>query len=209
MLYSIGMYQDSGDTQSWLIILIPAGAVVVMGIINIRKLLSRSKLQMDSYLLTITPESIMRELHNTPTILIRKEDIRSIKKGRKGSYLIKGAASLDTIYVPYTITDKEKLEQELSALFSGEISRIKISPVLRQLIFLLITLAAILITQYSDNKYIASGAAIVFLGLAVWSFIFVRKSKNADYRNKRYIWVQLLVALFIAVTTILRFFPVQ
>lgn len=199
-------FNAPADAQSWIVFAVPVCVVALMALINIPRLLKRTKQYIDSYLITITPDSIIRDVHNTPSVLIRKAEIRSIEKDRKGNLVIRSAVSRDRIYIPHNVANRELLEQELAGASAAMIAKQKFSPALRSVIWLLVLFAALLTALGANNPYFGVGAAIVFVGMVVWSYFYIRNNKNVDYRSKRFLWVRIVIAIFLAAASVLRFF---
>ncbi|MEO8148232.1 MAG: hypothetical protein ABI723_11365 [Bacteroidia bacterium] len=163
------------------------GITIVFGVggFGIFRAVNRLKHLFESYTLTITDNSVIREQHNTLTITLLFSDINQIIKNSNGSFTIKGRNALDVIGVPVQIENYEQLETSLNQIRPLAIkTQEAISQKLRvPLSFLALGLMA---TVYlATNKIIVGISGVIVSGLLIWSLIQIQQNKNIDSKTKR------------------------
>jgi len=146
--------------------------------------MNRQRKLFESYTLSISDDSIVREQTNTPTIKIAFSDVNEIIKNSNGSFTIKGRTALDVIGIPAQIDNYEHLETTLNFIrplnvFTKQAASQKLT--------LPITLAtaALMATVYlATNKILVGISGILLTGILIYSFIQIQRSKNIDKKNK-------------------------
>ncbi|HTF17813.1 MAG TPA: hypothetical protein VK658_07060 [Chryseolinea sp.] len=105
-----------------------------------------------SFKLTVSDETITREVDRATTRAIPVREVRFIRKWANGSYVIRGNDMMKPIIVPFGIERADELERLLSTL-----TRVTIQPLnlnLYKLFLLLAVLAFTLIgSLFAGNKY--------------------------------------------------------
>jgi hypothetical protein len=154
---------------------------------------NRQKGLFESYTLTFTSNLITREQLNTPTISIYFNDIYEIIKNRNGSFTIRGKGVTDIISVPTQIENYPQLQETLSQLKS--ISTKSNDHFLQKYRSILAIFAVgLMVCVYTlTNKIIVALSGALLVGLMLWSFFEVYRSKNIDSKTKRGMWWVLLV----------------
>lgn len=161
---------------------------------------NRQKALFESYTLTIMNNLITREQQDTPAISIYFNDVKEIVKHKNGSFTIKGKEPVDIIGIPAQIDNYTQLETTLQQI-QPLIVKDKASFMERyQSLAGLLTVGLMLCVYAVNNKIVVALTGSALVALMVWSFIKIRRSKNADSRTKRNVWwVVLVLASVIAV----------
>ena len=165
---------------------------------TIYRSIRKQKRMILSYCVTMTDNEITREQLNTPTISINFMEIKEIIRAKKGGYTIKGRSNTDVIYIPpYAVDDAEALEARLKTF--APITEWSDTPWhLKYRSFLLIPfLGALAGTFVATNAYIFVPCGLITIGLAIWVFIFIVRSKNVPVNAKRKVWIYLLFILML------------
>ena len=160
---------------------------------------NRQKEIFDSYILTLDGNGVTREQHNTPTIIISKEELSEIIKNSNGSFTIKGNSYVNVIGVPSQIDDYEKLEKLLAEI--GPISTKSNEPFLQKFRGLLsiLTIGLMAAVYISKDKLIVGTSGTILLVVLGYSFFEVQRSKNIDSKTKKGMWWVILVTASIIV----------
>lgn len=195
--------KSSATEVSILPFIIPV-TIVVMGYATWSGLRKQQKL-LESYVLTIDGNVITREQFNTEEVTIYFHEVKEIIRNNKGSIAIRGFDATDIIYIPAYIERPAELEALLSEIkpitgLSNAASTLqKVSP------FLSLVNVGLLVTVYmTSNKIVVGAAGALLLGLTMWSYYRVRKSKNIERRTKNRLWLVLLLCFFVLITVILK-----
>lgn len=152
----------------------------------------------ESYTLTFTGTSIIREQHNTPSIEISYAEITAIVKGQDGSLSVIGNSKLNAIGIFAQIEQRERVEELLAALkpiteaTTGQTFLVKYGTILA-----LPMIGAMAGVYLSNNKIIVALCGFSIVCVFVYSFYVRRKSKNIDNQTKKSEWVSILVLLSI------------
>lgn len=146
---------------------------------------NRQKKLFESYTLSISDNSVVREQANTPTIKIPFSDINAIIKNSNGSFTIKGRSSLDVIGVPSQIDNYEHLESTLNLI--RPMTVVSQQPTTRKFTMpIVIATLALMATVYlATNKILVAVSGILLSGIIIYSFIQIQRNKNIDNRTKR------------------------
>ncbi|HEY9006553.1 MAG TPA: hypothetical protein VIM75_10475 [Ohtaekwangia sp.] len=187
-----GVLSGSGVNSSGLILLlifVPIFTITIF--INIK----RQKAVLSSYRLTITEDSITREMHNTPSIVLLHKNIQEIVKNANGSFAIIADSKINAIGVPQYIERSEELEQ---LLVSIKPLKVKTStPWYQKYPFVLpVTVIGLIgASFYSNNQYLQIVGIAGFVATLIFGFIVIQKSKNVDLRLKRMSYIALIPIL--------------
>jgi hypothetical protein len=145
----------------------------------------------ESYRLTITDGEIIREQFNTPDIRIPRDGVKEIVRARNGAFAVIGESKINAILIPAQIEDSDKLELLLS-----EIKPItfKSATALQKLLLplTLIGMSMLFWGFSAENIVIFSLCGLGILGMMIWGFIVIQRSKNVDRRFKRLSYIVLL-----------------
>lgn len=203
VLLAIFMYprNPEGDVSN-LLITIPI-LLVVMGL-SVFNALRRQKRSLKSYKLIVMADSVTREIADTPTITMTREQIRSITKNSNGSITILGDSKLNVIGVPAQVNDIATAEQLLNQLRP---MTIKAGPTFLQRYMWLVVFAIvgiIFLAFSSKNPYISTAGAITLAVLMLVSFVLIQKGKNYDKRLKRSSYFALVIAVMILAGVVMR-----
>lgn len=198
--YSNTTKQETDFT--WLFIAIPLfGLVMTWGV---RKGLKRQKLLLDSYILTVSNNSITREQANTPTISIYFNDITSIAKYKNGSIIIRSKDAADQIIVPAQIDHYEEFESLIAGI--NPVNTENSQPQLQKYTTLLslVNVACMICVYVSNNNLLVGVTGTVCTALTGWSFYKAWMSKNLDSKTKRSLVWGLLALLSVIGITIMK-----
>jgi hypothetical protein len=197
------LYRAKADEFMYLAIILPL-VVAFFGF----SLYRSSRKQMNlflSYSLTVTDSEIIREQLNTPPLTISFMEIKEIIKTKRGGFMIKGRTSADIILVPYMIDNADELEKRLQTfapitIWTRDPWRLKY----RGLLLYFLGLAALVTANTVNNMIVAGLAGLLAIGLLIWLYITIRRSKNVTTNVRRRAWICLVIAAFIAYTLIMR-----
>lgn len=196
-------YPDSaGLTRILPIVLLLATGAFMYGI---RMGIKRQRRILETYLLTIDSEGIMREQDDTPSIRIAKHEVKEIVKGIDGSFGIMGANALNAIGVPAQIEAPDVLEARLADLRAIRVLESKPLLVRFSLILPLFTVLAMVITFVSDNKYVVAVTGTMLFALFIWSMVVLRSSKNVPSHIRRTAFLLVPVLLAVVAAIALKF----
>ncbi|HUP11969.1 MAG TPA: hypothetical protein VM187_07155 [Niastella sp.] len=194
-----------GDTSTDLIIsVIPIVVFIAVITFSFIRTLKRVKKIFESYELTISDNLIAREQLNTPTISIYLTEVQEIIKRKNKAFIIRGKTARDMILVPAQIENYEQLEIALEQIKPVTNKGKTISWMKAQALLALAGLGLMVCVYTFENKIIVGVSAVLFAGIYVYSFIQTQKSKNVDYRTKRFRWVILLVVASIVGTAVMK-----
>jgi len=195
MIYS-GHYQlGLGDGPA---IIMAAGVMVVVYLSG----LTRAKDLLASYKLTITEDSIVRDINKVPTIVIPFKDIQNITHCANGSFVIKGSSLLNAIVVPPKIERAEELAGLLGYIKPLTIESSAFPWQKFQPIFTVLFIGVMLGAFLSDNKYLVLTFSIVFVGVMCSAFIVVHRSKNFDNRTRIAMYVGIIPVIAVLIRLI-------
>jgi hypothetical protein len=159
-----------------------------------------------SYSVTISDSDITREQYNTPPMTINFMEIKEIVKTRKGSYMIKGRAKTDVIYIPYIIDDAAALEDEL-----GKFAPIAPHAKEKQqrgfkLALALLAIAGFLTLLLTNDKLLICISGVVAIGAFIYRFIELVTNKSIPTNLKRRSWIYLGIVVFVIYTMYTKIF---
>jgi hypothetical protein len=188
---------QSGVTMFFFLVVAGGGGVLF----SIRT----QKAKYESYELGIGDEIITRTQHNTPSMSLKKDDIKEIVKNSNGSYSIKGRGGmLDVIGIPAQIENSERLEVLLNTFAPVRIEE-KPSLFARfQYVFIIGGLALFGAVFTSTNKIVVSVSGMLIVALIIYNLIVLNKSKNMDKSMKTASWVSLILLVSVVMTVYLR-----
>lgn len=180
---------------------VPAMLFLVVFAVSLTRSLARHRKMFKSYLLIIGDDVIEREQAMTPTMSLKKSEIKEIVKCKNGNILIKGQKRQDVIIVSSHIANREALESDLRTLIEVkeqtgksilEKMALLIAPVLLGL------MAAIVI---STNKYLVLISALAVTVTFGWTIYEIQTNKNIDDKTRRSSWMIAILILVIIVIT--------
>jgi hypothetical protein len=180
---------------------VPAMLFLVVFAVSLTRSLARHQKMFKSYLLIIGDDVIEREQAMTPTMSLKKSEIKEIVKCKNGNILIKGQKRQDVIIVSSHIANREALESDLRTLMEVkeqtgksilEKMALLIAPVLLGL------MAAIVI---STNKYLVLISALAVTVTFGWTIYEIQTNKNIDDKTRRSSWMIAILILVIIVIT--------
>jgi len=187
-------------------ILIPALLIFYIFIFtfSIIRVLKRQKKLLDSYTLTINDNTIARYQLDSPTIILYYNEIKEISKTSNGGFIIKGKASEDIILIPAQIDHYSDLEATLGQIHP--ITSYKYKTILEKYPFINVFLVIGLMSgvYVSMNKIIVGVCSTLLVGILIWSFFKVQKSKNVQHKAKRAAWWMLIILFSIIYVAILK-----
>lgn len=166
--------------------------------------IKRTKAQLDSYVITISENSITREQLYTPTISLYFNEIKEIVKQKNGSFTIKGSDANNPIGIFAQVENYEQLEASLNAILPiTTTSKVSLLQGYQGLTGFA-TLGLMLALYTSQNKIIVVCSGVLISAGMIWSMIVIQKSKNLDNRIKKLSWVSILVLIQAIVITIYK-----
>jgi hypothetical protein len=155
-----------------------------------------------TYKLTIGSNSITRESKNTPTIVIPFDEVKEIVRNADGSYVVKGSSLLNAIGVPVGVERAEELEALLGAV-KPITRKTQVSPWQRFQYVGMVAGAGIWFAAFVvNNKFVATIAGIVFVGLMGYTKYVVQYSKNVDKRTRWSMYVAILPVIAVIIRLI-------
>jgi|GEM_PF-6229924 len=188
------------DTSSAIVV----GLVLLVAGVQMLHGSKKYKARLQSYKLTITPDTIIREVANTPAIAIPKHQVQRIDKNTDGSFVIIGNSKLNSIGVPAFMGRSDCMEQLLR-----EIKPITIKNPPRPVVMLLMGFVVVAASFYafsSEDIIISSLGGVAMSGIIFAGVIAAAFSKNIDRRTKRLAYIGLLPAFMILLSVIMRVF---
>lgn len=185
----------SVDTTDQIIAIAPFFVSFGFVIFLMSRFFARLRKTYESYELQISDNLIGREQLNTPTVSIYKKDVQEIVKRSKGGFTVRGAGVHDVIFIPKQIENYDELEAALEQIKPISNKSQKSNLQMIQAILSLVSIGLMYCVALIDNKIIVAIAAVLFLGIVVWNFIQTQKSKNVQYRAKRFKWLSLILSL--------------
>jgi hypothetical protein len=161
---------------------------------------NRQKVLVNSYKLTITDNSIIREQFNTDTISLKFNEIKAILKNKNGSFIIRGKNISNTIGVYAQIENYVEVEKALEKI-SPIVIKDKVPFLEKYRSFVGLFTIALMVCVYAvDNKIIVAIAGSTLVALMIWSFIKIRTNKNIDKKTKKGAWLILIVLASVIAT---------
>jgi len=161
--------------------------------------ISKQRPVFESYTLTISDITIIRDEDGKPTISLYHNEVTAIYRNKNGSLLIKGTEPGDIIGVPAQVEDYEELEITLQNIKPIENPPAK-NALLTGITFPLIGSGSMVGVVIATNKILVAICTIVFIVLSIWSFFTIMRSKNIDPKTKRNsFWVFLVLASVTAI----------
>jgi hypothetical protein len=195
-----GFFTDIANSQFvWSTEMIIPLVIIVffygLTIFSMTRFYSRTKRMYESYELQISDNLIGREQANTPAISIYFKDVEEIVKRKNGTFMVRGATATDLIFIPKYIENYEQLETALGQIKPIAAKSKKTPPYLIQFILSLAMVGLMVCINTVNNKVIVAIAGLSLTALVIYNFIQTRKSKNVDYRTKRFRWMSFIVLL--------------
>ncbi|MCK7591439.1 hypothetical protein M0G43_12705 [Subsaxibacter sp. CAU 1640] len=191
--FAISYFSINGQTNS--ISALPFAIPVIIGAValGLYKGINRQKSLFESYLLTINDKEIIREQLNTQTIVIPKDQIKSIIRNPNGTITILGNSTAEIIGIPCQIDHREKLQQLLSQIIP--ITTVHKKPLIEKYIWLLSLLVmGLFATVYiSTHKLVVGVTGTLLILILGYSFYEVCRSKNIDKKTKNGMWWIILI----------------
>lgn len=205
IISSVNTGGKAGDVNI-LPIIIPLFAIVFGVSIYIG--LKKSKKLLESYILTVTSNLIIREQFNTPTVSIYVNELKEIvQKG--GNLAIKGKDSEDIIYVSRYIENYDQLEIRLKEIIPIVSNNSK--PFYEKYRSLLPVLSVVLMlgVYAVDNKLIVTICGVIVSVQLILSFKKIQKSKNIDEKTRRSTWWIILVLVSVIGVVLAKLFGLR
>jgi len=187
--------RESKDIDT-LLFLIPIFIIIIT--FGFLKGIKRQRILFESYKLIITETEIIRERHNTPTISIPRNEIKSIIKNSERIIMIVGNSDEDIIEIPLQINNPEKLEQILTQIQPAiDASETSYTLKYKHILITLLTIGLIACFCISTNKIIVGIIGPMLILLSVYIYYLIRKSKHIDTKTKKGMWSIFLMLFFI------------
>lgn len=195
----------TGTDYSWVYTLMLIAPV--LGFTTYRNL-KRQKQMFESYRLTISDDTVIREQAHTPTITIPKNSIRKIIRTAAGMYCIIGESQLNAIAIPAQIEDHDDLERLLSGIMP---ITAKPSGTGLQWFYLAMGILAVVAAYMgllNENRIISTISAMAICALFAWGFVIIQRSRNVDRRLKRMSFIMIIPFLAILANAIIQWMDV-
>ena len=164
----------------------------------------RQNVMLKSFLLTVTDNSLIRELKDTPALEIAFKDINQIIRKNDNSFVIKGRTPQDVIIIPSYIENYASLEKSIYSI--GPITNTTYNqvPIMLGLVILGIISGFVFTSKSVTNKVLIATSGFTITFLLILFFIKVQKNKNFDKRTRRSRYLAILFAIFILIVTLSR-----
>jgi hypothetical protein len=185
-----GLMSDGAASWSNNWILIGLFAAIVP--FSIHMSVKRHEASLLSYRLTITDDSIIREMDKTPSITILKKDVREIILQSNGAIAIVGTSKFNAIGVPTNVERKDELTSLLSEVKPLNVKTSASWLVKFQFPITILVIGLLFSSFYFDNKIISAIGIIAFCVLMISAFVVIQKSKHFDRRMKRMSYIMLI-----------------
>ncbi|BAV07981.1 hypothetical protein SAMN05421788_103325 [Filimonas lacunae] len=174
----------------WMVLLM-LGVIALFLVRGIKRGLHKSKILLESYTLTITDNSLVRQQAGTPEITLYYKDVKSIVKSSSDSITVYAHSQSSHIFIPSQIENKEALEALLQAIqpFSNK------KPWMQQFrwLIMLVMLGSFVAIDFLENKTAVAISGVVFTAIMVWSIYEMHTNKNVpDQRKKRMLWYYII-----------------
>jgi hypothetical protein len=202
LIIIINLYRARADEFTYLVIILPL--VVAYYCFILYRSFRKQMTMFLSYSLTVTDSEIIREQQKTPPLTINFMEIKEIIKTKRGGFLIKGRTSTDVILVPYLIDNAGELEKRLQTFAPITVWTRNPWHLQFQGLLPILGFAALVTANMAINRFVAGLAGLVAIGLLIWTFILIRRSKNVTTNVKRRSWIYLVFAAFAAYTLYTR-----
>jgi hypothetical protein len=175
--------------------------MIVAGGAGVLFSMKTQKAKYESYELGIGEELITRTQYSTPSMSLKKGDVKGVVKNSNGSYSIKGIGGmLDVIGVPAQIENSERLEVLLNGFAPIQIEE-KPSLFTRfQYVFIVGGLALFGAVFTSTNKIVVSISGGLIVALIIYNLVVLNKSKNIDKSMKMVSRVSLILLFSVVMT---------
>lgn len=160
----------------------------------------RQRQLLESYTLSITSTTVMREMANTPPVCLYATEIREIVRAKSGAFTLRGKERTDVIYIPCQINDYAAVESALESIrpIADKSSRPRLQKYAVLLPFLTLGLMVCVFTVM--NRMVVAVSGTLFLAMMLWGFRELQRNRNIDNRAKRRLWWMVPVLLFVGYT---------
>lgn len=195
-------FSQPANEHSWITVLLTIVMVLIVLIIGFYRSNKKQNEMLNKYELIISEQTITRKQPVLPDISIEFKDIQSIKKNKKGVFIIQGR-SFDRIYIPPQIENYEQLEQSLNRIKSIEEYTIK--PINRKLLWTCLSLIVIIIAAafITFNSVLLYLAVTVVMGYFLWALIYAGLRKII---SRSYVIIGCLVFINLYVLIMMRIY---
>lgn len=202
---TIGIFTDkNGKADIGTTLIIIAIMCCLFGYTFYRSL-TRLKASYDSYSLTISSVTIIRDEDGKPPLSLYLSEIKEIIKTKTGAFIIKGRDAGDVIGVPAQMEDYDELESALQQIIPINYNPPKNSQY-KTILLTVLSLGSMATVATVTNKIIVAVCAIIFLSISIWSFYKILSTKDIDAKVKRSSWWLILVIASIAYIAVLKIF---
>jgi hypothetical protein len=154
-----------------------------------------------SFKLTVTDDTITREVDKETTRSIPVGEVRFISKWPDGFYSINGIDMMKPIVVPAGIERKEELEALLATRTGVTIRSQNISWYKVAGLFVAV-MASMMGALFAGNKYLGTVLGILFIGAAVYAWSVFQRGKDYERKIRLLSYGILIPAIIVAVRTI-------
>lgn len=205
------MYFFNGQEFDLTLLLINFISIAVIGAIStslkIRKLAKKNIEIYSNYELLLTSDSIVREIKGYPSVSIPIPEIKDIILHKNGNLTVRSRSSIhDVIGIPFQIERYDELEAKLSSIMPMNKKFKFINQEIYRVLFIIVLGGTMPIISFSENPIVLVFCVVLLLSFSIWSFIFVRKSKNLDAAGRRKSYLSYLVFLVFVFLAIYKIF---
>ncbi len=207
--FVVFVYPDDNVNVGWEVPIFYLLFIFAILLFSIFRTIKRQKSIYNSYKLTVTESSLLREQNNLPPVTIAFNEITQINEDRYGNLIIKGVQPQQIIVISIYTENVDQLMRTLPSVHP--ISEPKTPNILQKYPAILSVLAigSMLTLYISTNRFIAATGGIICLALMIWSFYKIRTAPVIDKKLSRSSWWILVVILSIAATTYFKLFPIN
>jgi hypothetical protein len=198
------IFSDSGPDSSLIFTLIMTMAVAAFSHYTSVK---RQRKMFESFRLTITNDSVIRETINMPTISIPKHSVREIFRTANGTICIVGESKLNGIVVPPQIENREELVRVLSEIKPITIKTSQSWSQYAQGAGIILVVGLCALGLLNDNRIISSISAVGICAFLITGVVLAHRSKNIDRRMKRLSYMTIIPVLAILSYAIIKWLP--
>jgi len=154
--------------------------------------LKRMKGMLSTYKLTITEDTVTREIKDMPTLSIPVSEIQKISRNADGSYTIAGKSALNAIGIPPLVERRAELELMLEAIKPMTVKTNTSIWLRYQYFIIVLVLGAMYGTYMVENRFLATILGVAFLAVMGYSWFVQQRSKNVTKRIRLFSYLMII-----------------
>lgn len=185
-IFIIRYVQHTNDLN-YMLIYIPI-ILAVYGFSLYRGISRQTKLY-TTFRILIDEHSVTREMEDTVPLSLHVFEIRTIVKKKNGNISIRGENSRDVIEIPAEIDRLPELEQALQHLKPFDSSEQQTFAEKFRAPVMLLATAMFLTVYLVNNKAVVLVCGVISVGIMIWNFISIQRSKNVTASRKKSSWI--------------------